>query len=396
MLFRSKSADGVYYYAYGGDWNRYDASDNNFMNNGLISPDRKPNPHAHEVRHIYQSIWVTPVDLAAGTVNIYNENFFRDLSNYYAEWELVADGDVVETGIISDLNVAPQTTKQVKLNYNAKNNCPNKELLLNVAFKLKKAEPLMAAGQTVAENQLSVRPYAAPALTIANKTQTNIATVEPVIKDNDRYYLIVEGPGFQMDFNRKDGFLCKYDVNGQSMLTEEGKLTPNFWRAPTDNDMGAGLQKRYAAWKNPGLKLNALTSNVENGLVVVNAEYAMEAVKGTLYITYVINNEGAVKVNQKMVADKSAEVSDLFRFGMQMQMPETYELCNFYGRGPVENYSDRNNSTPIGKYNQTVSEQFFPYIRPQENGTKTDIRWWKQTDVAGNGRSEERRVGKEC
>lgn len=382
---RAKTAEGVSYYAYGGDWNRYDASDNNFMNNGLISPDRKPNPHAHEVRHIYQSIWVTPADLAAGTVNVYNENFFRDLSNYYAEWELVANGDIVETGVITDLNIAPQTTKQVKLNYNTGNICPNKEVLLNVAFKLKKAEPLMSAGQTVAENQLTIRPYQAPALTVANKTQINIATIEPVIKENDFNYLIIQGPNFQIDFDRKDGFLCRYDVNGQAMITDAGKLTPNFWRAPTDNDMGAGLQKKYAAWKNPELKLVSLTNKMENGLAVVSAEYTMDAVKGKLFITYTINNDGTVKVNQKMIADKTAEVSDMFRFGMQMQMPESFDLCNFYGRGPVENYADRNNSTPVGKYTQTVSEQFYSYIRPQENGTKTDIRWWKQTDIAGNG-----------
>ena len=382
---RWKTKDGVPFYAYGGDWNKYDASDNNFMDNGLISPDRKPNPHMHEVGHIYQSIWVTPSDLANGVVNVYNENFFRNLDGYYAEWELLANGEVVQTGMVKDLEVAPQQTKSIKLNYSTEGICKCKELLLNVAFKLKKAETLLPAGYTVAKNQLTIRPYNAPKLDLQNVHQVNIETVIPTIKDNDINYLIVEGENFRMDFDKHDGFLCRYDVNGMTMLKEDGKLTPNFWRAPTDNDMGANLQNKYAAWKEPGLKLVSLTNKIENDMATVNAEYTMEAVKAKLYLTYTINNEGAVKVTQKMVADKSAEVSDMFRFGMQMQMPKCLDQINYYGRGPIENYSDRNNVTDLGNYRQTVDEQFYSYIRPQETGTKTDIRWWKQTNKGGNG-----------
>lgn len=382
---RVTKENGVSYYGYGGDFNRYDASDNNFLNNGLISPDRKPNPHMDEVGHIYQSIWVTPADLANGTVTIYNENFFRDLSNYYAEWELLANGDVLQTGIIQNLEVAPQQTKTVKLDYQTADICKCKELLLNVAFKLKKAEPLIPAGFTIAKNQLTIRPYETKKLSLANEEQVNIETVLPTVQENDRNYLIVNGENFRIEFNKHDGLLCKYDVNGMPMLNEGGKLSPNFWRAPTDNDMGANLQNKYAAWKNPGLKLTSLKHTEENGLVVVKADYDMKAVSGKLALTYVINNKGAVQVTQKMTADKSAKVSDMFRFGLQMQMPKEMEHIQYYGRGPIENYADRNNSTDLGKYKQTVDEQFYSYIRPQETGTKTDIRWWKQTNIGGTG-----------
>lgn len=382
---RWKSKDGIPFYAYGGDWNRYDASDNNFMDNGLISPDRNPNPHMYEVGHIYQSIWVTPADLANGTVNVYNENFFRNLDAYYGEWELLADGEVIQTGMIKDLEVAPQQTRPIKLNYSTEGICKCKELLLNVAFKLKKAEQLLPAGHAVAKNQLAIRPYEAPKLELQNEKQVNLPVIAPTVQDNDIQYLIVAGENFRIDFNKKDGFLSRYDVNGMPMLKDDGKLTPNFWRAPTDNDMGANLQNKYAAWKNPDLKLTALSGKSENELVTVHAEYTMDAVKAKLYMTYTINNEGAVKVTQKMVADKSAEVSDMFRFGMQMQMPKELEEIRFYGRGPIENYSDRNNVTDLGLYAQTVNDQFFSYIRPQENGNKTDIRWWKQTNKGGNG-----------
>lgn len=380
-----KNKDGIDIYGYGGDFNKYDASDNNFNDNGLISPDRRPNPHAHEVGYFYQSIWTTPGDLSKGEIKVYNENFFRDLSAYYMEWQLLANGEVMQTGVVQDLNVAPQQTATLKLNLNTEKICPCKELLLNVTYKLKAAETLMPAGSTVAYDQLTIRPYTAKALELKNQKASNLDIVVPVIKDNDHNYLIVEGENFIIEFNKHNGYLSRYEADGMQLLNPGAQLTPNFWRAPTDNDYGAGLQHRYAVWKNPGLKLTSLKQSIENEQAIVQAEYEMKAVKGKLFLTYVINNEGAIKVTQKMEAGKEEKVSDMFRFGMQMQMPENFNEVEYYGRGPVENYADRNHSTLIGKYRQTVAEQFYPYIRPQETGTKTDLRWWRVLNISGNG-----------
>ena len=380
-----KNKDGIDIYGYGGDFNKYAASDNNFTDNGLISPDRRPNPHAHEVGYFYQSIWTTPGDLSKGEIKVYNENFFRDLSAYYMEWQLLANGAVMQTGVVQDLNVAPQQTATLKLNLNTEKICPCKELLLNVTYKLKAAETLMPAGSTVAYDQLTIRPYTAKALELKNQKASNLDIVVPVIKDNDHNYLIVEGENFIIEFNKHNGYLSRYEADGMQLLNPGAQLTPNFWRAPTDNDYGAGLQHRYAVWKNPGLKLTSLKQSIENEQAIVQAEYEMKAVKGKLFLTYVINNEGAVKVTQKMEAGKEEKVSDMFRFGMQMQMPENFNEVEYYGRGPVENYADRNHSTLIGKYRQTVAEQFYPYIRPQETGTKTDLRWWRVLNISGNG-----------
>ena len=380
-----KNKDGIAIYGYGGDFNKYDGSDNNFCNNGLVSPDRALNPHAHEVRYFYQSIWTTPADLSKGEINIYNENFFRDLSAYYMEWQLLAEGEVIQSGMIADLNIAPQQTQSVTLPIDYKNVCANKEILLNVAFKLKKAEYLLGAGETVAYNQLVVRGYEQPELKLTNKASSNIDVTVPTFNENDRYYLIVSGDNFKMEFNKRTGFLSHYEVNGSQLLEDGSYLTPNFWRAPTDNDMGAGLQKQYSVWKNPELKLTSLKQNIENDQAVVRAEYDMPATGGKLYLTYTINNNGSIKVNQKLAADKSQKVSEMFRFGMQLRMPVSYNKLEFYGRGPIENYSDRNSSTLIGKYRQTVEEQFYPYIRPQETGNKTDLRWWKVLNISGNG-----------
>ena len=380
---RWKGKDGVMIYAYGGDFNRFDASDNNFCDNGLISPDRVPNPHMYEVGYFYQNIWTTPADLSKGEVNVFNENFFRDLSAYYMEWQVLKDGKVIRTGRVDDLKVAPQETAKITLNIGK--TCTCKEWLLNVSYKLKNREGLLPAGFTVAKNQLTLNDYKAPSMDLKNVETTNVATVVPQIIDNQYHYLIVKGNNFVAEFNKQNGYLSKYAVDGTEMLKEGAALTPNFWRAPTDNDMGAGLQNRYAAWKNPGLKLVSLNSKTENDQIVVNAEYDMKNVSAKLYLTYVINNEGAIKVTQKMTADKNATVSPMFRFGMQMQMPKCFETVEYYGRGPVENYSDRNHSTDLGIYRQSVDEQFYSYIRPQETGTKTDIRWWKQLNAGGNG-----------
>ena len=377
--------NGKMIYAYGGDFNRFDASDNNFCDNGLISPDRVPNPHMYEVGYFYQNIWTTAADLKAGELNVYNENFFRDLSAYALEWEVMKNGTVVRTGRVDNLNVAPQQTAKIKLDLGK--TCACAEWLLNVKYVQKQREGLVPAGHIVAKDQLVLNEYKAPAMTLQNVTDMNIQTALPRIDDANSQCVMIEGENFNIQFAKADGFMDKYMVDGLDMIKEGAKLTPNFWRAPTDNDFGAGLQQKYAVWKNPKFKLVSLKSEMKDGLAVVSAEYEMPSVSaGTkLQLTYEINNRGAVKVNQKLVAEKGAKVSNIFRFGMQMVMPKSFENISYYGRGPVENYIDRKWATELGVYNQTVTNQFYAYIRPQENGNKTDIRWWKLFNEAGSG-----------
>ena len=377
--------NGKMIYAYGGDFNRFDASDNNFCDNGLISPDRVPNPHMYEVGYFYQNIWTTAADLKAGELNVYNENFFRDLSAYALEWEVMKNGTVVRTGRVDNLNVAPQQTAKIKLDLGK--TCACAEWLLNVKYVQKQREGLVPAGHIVAKDQLVLNEYKAPAMTLQNVTDMNIQTALPRIDDANSQCVMIEGENFNIQFAKADGFMDKYMVDGLDMIKEGAKLTPNFWRAPTDNDFGAGLQQKYAVWKNPKFKLVSLKSEMKDGLAVVSAEYEMPSVSaGTkLQLTYEINNRGAVKVNQKLVAEKGAKVSNIFRFGMQMVMPKSFENISYYGRGPVENYIDRKWATELGVYNQTVTDQFYAYIRPQENGNKTDVRWWKQFNEAGRG-----------
>ena len=375
--------NGKLIYAYGGDFNKFDASDINFCNNGIIGPDRVPNPHAYEVQYFYQNIWTTPVDLKKGQVKVYNENFFRDLSAYYLEWQVLKNGRVMRSGRVDDLNVAPHQSAVVTLPIGSY--CQHAEWLLNVSYKLKANEGLLTAGHTVARDQLVLNPYKPAALVHANEANSNEQIVEPVVRNNDNNYLIVTGEDFRIEFDKHNGYLCHYEADGLSYLKEGSVLKPNFWRAPTDNDFGANLQNLYRVWLNPELKLASLDQRMENGLAVVEARYDIPAVQGQLALTYVINNRGAIQVTQQLKADKGMKVSDLFRFGMQLQMPRSFETLEYYGRGPVENYADRNHNTFLGRYRQSVDSQFYPYVRPQENGNKTDLRWWRVLNVGGSG-----------
>ena len=381
---RKTNKNGIQIYAYGGDYNKYDGSDNNFLDNGLISPDRKPNPHAQEVRYYYQSIWAEAVDLNSGKISVYNENFFRDLSNYFAEWQVLTNGVAQQSGIIWDLNVLSLETKELKLNYDLKKLDLNAEILLNISFKLKNADQLLQAGFEVAKRQLVINKFNFKTFELAS-TGINEVIFTPVVKENDYNYLKINGKNFNIEFNKHEGWLTGYCVDGVKMMDSNGKLSANFWRAPTDNDFGAQLQNKYIVWKNPRMRLESLKHEVFNNHVLVSAVYDLKSVSAKLFMTYKIDHSGSIIVTEKLQTSDSVKVSELFRFGMQMQMPRTFETVEYYGRGPYENYADRNNSADIGLYTQSVTEQFHPYIRPQENGTKTDIRSWKLINKSGKG-----------
>ncbi len=381
---RWKSSDGRQFFAYGGDFNATDASDANFCDNGLIAPDRTLNPHAYEVQRIYQNILTTLSDASKGELSIYNENFFRDLSAYYMEWTLLRNGEAQRSGVVEQLNVAPQASAALRIDAAAGVGGDGAEWLLNVAYKLKSSDGVLPAGSEVARDQLTLSSAASQPLELRNANLKNVVAVEPIISESDGA-ILVSGEGFSVTIGKESGFIESYQLRGKEMIAEGGALRPNFWRAPTDNDFGAHLQKRYAAWKNPQFLLTSLRTSRENGLAVVVADYTMPSVSGRLTMTYTVSNLGAVKVSEKFTADPEAKVSDMFRFGVVVPLRRDLERLEYYGRGPVENYADRKSSADLGIYRQSVSEQFYPYIRPQETGTKSDIRWWRLTDPTGFG-----------
>ena len=374
-------------YCYGGDYNKYDPSDNNFNCNGIIGPDRQMNPHAYEVAYQYQNIWAKMVNAETGEVSVHNENFFRDLSNYALAWSLEEDGVETQNGTIADLDVAAQQTKNFTIPYD-KSKIKGKEVFLNIDFRLKEAEPLLTAGQVMAYAQLPVVTKQACSGDCSKMLAQGHGKKKMKLAAKKDNVIAVTTPNLTFKIDRSTGLISEYAYNGKSLLGEGGTLKPNFWRAPTDNDMGAGLQKKFQAWKNPQMNLKNIDvkKDKKTNSVTILTSFDMPEVQGQMDITYVVfANTGAVKVTEDFKATEGAKVSDMFRFGMLMQMPYTMEKSNYYGRGPIENYSDRKDCMRIGVYTDDADNQYFPYIRPQESGTKSDIRWWKQTDATGMG-----------
>ena len=374
-------------YCYGGDYNKYDPSDNNFNCNGIIGPDRQMNPHAYEVAYQYQNIWTKMVNAETGEVSVHNENFFRDLSNYALAWRLEEDGVETQNGTIADLDVPAQQTKNFTIPYD-KSKIKGKEVFLNIDFRLKEAEPLLTAGQVMAYAQLPVVTKQACSGDCSKMLAQGHGKKKMKLAAKKNNVVAVTTPNLTFKIDRSTGLISEYAYNGKSLLGEGGTLKPNFWRAPTDNDMGAGLQKKFKAWKNPQMNLKNIDvkKDKKTNSVTILTSFDMPEVQGQMDITYVVfANTGTVKVTEDFKATEGAKVSDMFRFGMLMQMPYTMEKSNYYGRGPIENYSDRKDCMRIGVYTDDADNQYFPYIRPQESGTKSDIRWWKQTDATGLG-----------
>lgn len=374
-------------YCYGGDYNKYDPSDNNFNCNGIIGPDRQMNPHAYEVAYQYQNVWTKMVNAETGEVSVHNENFFRDLSNYALAWSLEEDGVETQNGTIADLDVPAQQTRNFTIPYD-KSKIKGKEVFLNIDFRLKEAEPLLTAGQVMAYAQLPVVTKQACCGDCSKMLAQGHGKKKMKLAAKKNNVVAVTTPNLTFKIDRSTGLISEYAYNGKSLLGEGGTLKPNFWRAPTDNDMGAGLQKKFKAWKNPQMNLKNIEvkKDKKTNSVTILTSFDMPEVQGQMDITYVVfANTGAVKVTEDFKATEGAKVSDMFRFGMLMQMPYTMEKSNYYGRGPIENYSDRKDCMRIGVYTDDADNQYFPYIRPQESGIKSDIRWWKQTDATGLG-----------
>ena len=374
-------------YTYGGDYNKYDPSDNNFNCNGIIGPDRQMNPHAYEVAYQYQNIWAKMVSAEAGQVSVYNENFFRDLSNYALAWSLEEDGVETQNGTIADLDVPAQQTRTYTIPYD-RSKITGKEVFLNIDFRLKNSEPLMTAGQVVAYAQLPVVAKQACDGDCSKMLAEGHGKKKMKLAAKKDNVVAVTTPNLTFKLDRTTGLISEYAYNGKSMLGEGGTLKPNFWRAPTDNDMGANFQKKFKVWKNPQMNLKNIDVKKDKkaNTVTIVTSFDMPEVQGQMDITYLVfANTGAVKVTEDFKATEGAKVSDMFRFGMLLQMPYTMEKSNYYGRGPIENYSDRKDCMRIAIYSDEADNQYFPYIRPQESGTKSDIRWWKQTDATGLG-----------
>lgn len=384
---RVKNKQGKTIYAYGGDFGRYPTSDHNFNCNGIINPDRKPNPHANEVRYYYQNIWATAKDLKAGEVEVYNENFFKSLDDVELQWTLESEGKVLANGR-NALDIPAQQKRVVKLDGYSLPADVKGEVVLNLDFVLKKAEPMLDAGYAVAREQFVVNPYTFPTMESVLAVTSGKYDTRKVEKEEKVAWVTLSAGNTSVTFNHWNGWIDYLDVDGKPMLEEGYAITPDFWRAPTGNDYGAGTQRKLHAWKNPEMKMKSFKvveneGKAEKGVEVV---YDMPSVEATLTMTYTLTPAGELVVNEAMTVNKDAKHKpELMRYGMQLVMPKAYNMLTYYGKGPGENYIDRNNGDRLGVYDAKVADQYWGYVRPQESGNKTEVRYWQVKDENGKG-----------
>lgn len=384
---RVKNKQGKTIYAYGGNFGRYPTSDHNFNCNGIINPDRKPNPHANEVRYYYQNIWATAKDLKAGEVEVYNENFFKSLDDVELQWTLESEGKVLVNGR-SALDIPAQQKRVVKLDGYSLPADVKGEVVLNLDFVLKKAEPMLDAGYAVAREQFVVNPYTFPTMESVLAVTSGKYDTRKVEKEEKVAWVTLSAGNTSVTFNHWNGWIDYLDVDGKPMLEEGYAITPDFWRAPTDNDYGSGTQRKLHAWKNPEMKMKSFKvveneGKAEKGVEVV---YDMPSVEATLTMTYTLTPAGELVVNEAMTVNKDAKHKpELMRYGMQLVMPKAYNMLTYYGKGPGENYIDRNNGDRLGVYDAKVADQYWGYVRPQESGNKTEVRYWQVKDENGKG-----------
>ena len=385
-------------FIYGGDMNDYDPSDNSFCCNGVIAADRSLHPHAYEVAYQHRSILTSADPQAAlnGKVEIYNENFFIDLSRYMMEWDVEVDGVRVLAGAVSSLKVAPQEKVGVELGFNEADireasgyeDLSRHDVYLNVRYLLKKADGILPAGSEVAYDQIAVNEAELPVF--VNRTGLSSMRKEGnlVIFSGIMDYagvLANRTSPWKAVFDASEGAMVSYVLAGKELLSEP--LMPCFTRAATENDLGARFDRKFAMWRFP--EFNVASFNVEEceDCHVVAIEFAPIADAAAVSMKYYVYADGTVAAVESLKdAGKLSECAFLPRFGMQMAMPGEYSNLEYFGYGPFENYADRNSAALMGHYVQRVEDQYhYGYARPQESGTKTQIKWMKVLDDNGTG-----------
>lgn len=375
---RDKSpVTGKEIFTYGGDYGRYPGSDYNFNCNGIIAPNRRLNPHAYEIQYVLQNVWIKDFDAENGSFNVYNENFFKNIDDLSLTATLFANGVKLTTVAIPDTKgIAPQATKLVKSEAlksaieKAEAEHATEEITINFAFASDGSQPLVDKGQVMARQQIVLNGYE------FDKVDAPANTGSKIEVEETNSYVKVSAERMSVTIGKKTGMIDYLDVDGEPMLKFRESMTPEFWRAPTDNDYGASLQKKMRVWKNPQMNLKSFDKSESKDSVVLTANFEMPEVKAELMLRYRINAAGEVAVTEKMTTDKEAKVADLFRYGMQLQMPASFSKLEYYGRGPEENYIDRHSSAFIGKYEANVKDEYYPYVRPQESGNHIDIRYF--------------------
>ena len=377
----TKDENGKDYWAYGGDFGAAEYrgynNDENFCLNGLVQPDRTPHPGLMEVKKVYQDIRFQPSDLQKGIVTVENHFLSTNLKDFRFKWELIEDGNLIDSGILPEMDVKPGKNRDVAIPMPDRID-PAKDLFLSIYAYTTTGNEIVPEGHELAREQFTLssgtHEYLLPG---------SDGKIPSLTEKDGKWY--VTANGVEAVFNVSDGRIGSYSFNGEKIL-EEGP-EPDFWRAPTDNDLGEKVQRKLNVWRCAAENRVSLgaTASTEGNTVVITSDWRLPDVANSTYRNiYTLYPDGTMKVTAEWNAE-GLEVPELMRFGMVMALPKRYDTFTWYGRGPWENYSDRNSSSFMGIWEGRVGEQHYPYIRPQESGNKTDVRWATLTDDAGKG-----------
>ena len=387
----TKNEKGEKFWAYGGDLGASEyQNDNNFCLNGIVNPDRTPQPALFEVKKVYQYIKFKAEDLNNGKIKITNKYDFTNLNEFNFSWKLYKNGVEFAKGNISDLNIEPYQSKIVNVNLPQFSKSEG-EFYLNIYANAKKEYSLIPANHEVAYEQFQLSKHQFSEDLTSNKDEFTASVKDSITSLSNK--------NVSVKFNNTNGELTNLDFGNGNVLVKG--ITPNFWRAITDNDFGAKFQNALNKWKNASnnqvltelqlfngnQKIEVLPNKdnkVSSNNLMVKTKYSLPSVKGFVAITYTINTLGEIKVSTTLEGIKN-NLPQLPKFGTNFILQNEFDNVKWYGRGPHENYIDRNKSALVGMYNAKVSDLYFPYIRPQENGYKTETRWVTFTNKQGKG-----------
>lgn len=371
------TSDGRTFFAYGGDYGD-NFNDGNFLCNGLVQPDRRPNPHFYEVKKVYQYVTVTSVDPGQGKFRIHNKYDFISLDFLDISWEMTANGKIVQSGDLKSRDIPPGKQKDINIPFQKPEASPGLEYFLKITFRLAADQTWAEKGYILAWNQFPL-PF------IANPVSSTDSSALPTLKmTQSGKQVTVEGDNFKVQIGKISGVIEAFEFAGAKLLTRP--LLPNFWRAPTDNDRGNRMPRRQSVWQTagPGMTVNKVyTRQIEAAVVEIGIEAVIPAGRSWLNLLYTIYGNGDIVISSHFLP--GMRLPNLPRFGMQMGIPQDFQTITWYGRGPHESYWDRKTGAPLGLYSGTVDELLHPYIRPQEVGNKTDVRWITLTDHNGAG-----------
>lgn len=372
----STDANGKTFWAYGGDLGSEGYhNDENFCCNGLVAPDRTPHPGLAEVKKAYQYIQFKVKDLNSGIITVKNMFDFTNLNNYSFKWELIKNGKKEAEGTF-DVDLAPEAVKEFTLPVPARQFSEGTEYFLNVYAYSKIGTDVIPMNHEVARQQFAYSQNNYFASTATSSAKPKVTT--------ERNWLTIEAGDVRISFNKQWGSLNDYSFKGKRLLEDGPDI--NFWRSPTDNDFGNNMQRRCNIWRTAGenKKLKDFQVKEEGSVVTLTASYYLTDVSSEYVLTYTVNGDGALKVEANYTAG-SVELPEMPRFGMLFTLPLEFNTFDYYGRGPLENYNDRNFASFVGNYNLKVSEQVQPYVRPQEYANRTDVRWLTLTNENGIG-----------